>query len=343
MFAGYSNISALLFLCLIGANDVYGHAHEHSRIPAFKRAASTVTTTFSRSATTAVSRSPHNSSNITSHFTQSGKKTALPSATLTHHETLRNATSGVQSKSSATTLSSTAAANLTSQLDAECILWNHGCSGNETLATELFFGKTLPRLLKDYCFTHQGEEGKCTNGTVGQSPWQFAAIKDYMRSSECGASLAEYDSSHNLTKETVENGHDCCGVCMIEAQNVYIHYWPEQHANKSCLSIVGDGAPHGLYHGATTDAKGKAYWGCTSGTDTITTAQITTLGMGPLSVKETIVDPWGPQPCTEESSIDPSEASSSFHAHLVPLSIQHSITHSAELPASTAVHHNFTL
>lgn len=396
MFTRCFLLPALLFLYLIGANDVFGHKHGqgHHRIPAVKRAANIVSASISSSATTAASTSIHNIFSITTRSTQTGLSSSITKASTSIHEnssitsqsteinlssTITTASSSIHHISSITSQSikTTTRSALSSipsadheavgdittgarsnrsairievesarklgpfNVTEECVLWNSACKGNKTLATERFFGDLLPRLLEDDCFVHQGE--KCTNGSSAKNPWQFEEIKKFMRSSECGASLAKYDGRHNLTKWTIENGHNCCGQCMIEAQNVFIHYWPEANANESCKSIVGDGIPFGLYHGATTNANGQAYWGCTSGSETITTAQITTLGMGPLSVKETIVDPWGPQPCTEAPSADPSELSTSFYADVVPLSIQQSITESAQLPVSTVVYRNYTL
>ena len=159
-------------------------------------------------------------------------------------------------------------------LSDQCMLWDSICSGNQTLAIDQFFGKTL---YENVCFTGDGDEvvqSNCTRQNTPARYSEFARIKSWMRSSPCIASQGAYQKAHptrdtegmqgakrayekrdTSTRDHNEGGGTCCGTCNIEAGNVDVYYWPESNANESCLSIIGNSVNPPDY-GATTDSLG---------------------------------------------------------------------------------------
>ena len=180
----------------------------------------------------------------------------------------------------------------------ECVLWNSSCSGNKTMASDEFFNNTRDALFWNACFVDPTAED-CLHLESADRLAEFKVIKEWMETPQCWSGFLDYDRRHGQPLENGTKKHYCCDRCDLYAENVEIFYWPELDADTSCLGVVGD-KPLPIDYGGTTNQYGGVYWGCTtsdavSGAGNITTATITT--MGSLSVKETMVDPWGPQPC----------------------------------------------
>ena len=189
-------------------------------------------------------------------------------------------------------------------LSDACVLWDSSCSGNRSLATENFFNHTRMDLFSNYCFQNPTVE-RCLELQSQDRQSQFQQIRDWMRSPQCWLSFQEYDENHGQVLENSTGRHFCCETCRLSAEDVEIFYWPEENADTSCLSVVGDSL-HPVDYGGTADQYGHLYWGCTisdpiSGVATVTTANITTLGY--LSIKQTVVNPWGPQPCPSTAAL----------------------------------------
>ncbi|KAF6241078.1 hypothetical protein HO173_000872 [Letharia columbiana] len=182
--------------------------------------------------------------------------------------------------------------------------------------------------------------------------FEFAVIKDWMRSPQCLASVSEQQLMPGQTPVTSALGTTCCDICFISAESVDVYYWPDPDANTSCLTVIGSDVIPPLY-GATTGSA-TTYWGCTgqgffSGPSYVTTAQL--MSIGPGTFNEPLVDPWLAPSCVTKASTFPSPSISieargfhaSIHARGHSLVLPPNITQNDGLPASTIVIGGFTL
>lgn len=250
------------------------------------------------------------------------------------------------------------------ELLEQCILWNSSCCGDKKAMAAEFFDNTRPIMEEKPCWK------KMDNASIPCSQYEspdilsaMRAVKSWMRTPDCSSMLGDSDPSDG-----------CCGKGYIDAKNVDVYYWPEPDSNTSCLSVVGDEV-HPLDYGATTDM-GLTYWGCTAAnpktstttsyingpsgnivsTTTITTVQsfITTAQItmvGSITFKQSLVNPWSPAGCIEETSTVSSAsvpaATHTSHALIqarsYSLLISSSVTQADGLPVSTVVSGSFTL
>ena len=234
-------------------------------------------------------------------------------------------------------------------LGDQCVLWNSFCSGNKSLAIEQFFNYTKPALPFNSCFVDPTQE-RCIKYEGADRIAEFEAIANWMRTPECWNDLLDYDRRHGLQPPNMTSMNYCCETCHLHAENVDIFYWPEPEVDTSCMSIVGEKALP-IDYGGTTNQYGGVYWGCITsdirhGIQSITTATITT--MGSLSIKQTIIDPWGPQPCPTEVDLPfvssmSSGSRPSLLARAHSLVAPSSITSNGGLPLTTVVLDGFTL
>ena len=101
----------------------------------------------------------------------------------------------------------------------------------------------------------------------------------------------------------------CCGNRnAVVADKVDVYYWPDPQANTSCLSVVGNGSY--TASGATTDANGGLYWGCTiwgpslgplndQSSTVLPTATLSNIAG--ISYKAYLFNPWDPSQCGNAS------------------------------------------
>lgn len=237
----------------------------------------------------------------------------------------------------------------TSLLPEECVLWNKTCGGDRTYAAEQFFNTTRYQLFLNSCFL-DNESDVCRNLETEERLAEFQMMKDWMRTQECWSDLLEYDRRHNITPEDVTHKDFCCDTCHMGVENVDVYYWPDPNADTSCLSIVGD-TINPPAHGGTTIQIGEVigvHWECmaATGSSYITTATITT--MGSLSMKQTLIDPWGPALCITASTASARPRSSpglnaTLQARAHTLVIPRTLANVSVLPSSTLVTDGFTL
>ncbi len=267
-------------------------------------------------------------------------------------------------------------------LAEQCVLWNSSCKGDTNSAAQNFFDNMV-MLDEKPCWKGSANVSlHCTEYEPAETLSAMSQIKDWMRGSECMSMLAKFDGPTDTptsstaiisTSPSTASGETCCGLPIIEAQNVDIYYWPEPGANTACLSIIGNHV-NPLYYDATTGS-GPAYWGCTArnpktsistsfldspGTDIswtlvtdvqsiITTAQITSVNS--LTFKYPLVNPWSPPACIgvtsalqgSDTSIQNEPTSKSIHARGHSLVIPTSMTRDDGMPFSTVVSGTFTL
>ena len=244
-------------------------------------------------------------------------------------------------------------------LKDECVLWDTSCSGNRTLATMQFYDSVITTVTKNQCF--QDLSPDCSkNNPLGRMS-AFGQLKNWMRSSECESEdpniidLTDPDKSNwaDAVKDDLFMNQTCCGYCVVAADKVDVYYWPDPHADTSCLSIIGNGTSD-LAVGATTDNAGNIYWGCTSwdsslGTSglgsplIVTTATLTTIAS--VTFRTYLYNPWWEMPCENSptslsSSLDPKVKPRDTHGSLRPRG------HTLVAPngsVSTAVLGDFTL
>ena len=190
----------------------------------------------------------------------------------------------------------------------QCLLWDHTCTGNRTLAIQRFFDITFPNapfrggnvnqnamLLDNDCFRqdHAINQSDCNRYNSPQRLSDLAKIKDWMRSHECIAAADEFIARNGNAWDVIlegkympflgfspksidipdSNSPSCCGTCNVYAGNVDLYYWLEPDANLSCLSIIDQSSNLPLGYGATTATDygyTRTYWGCTvTSTETI--------------------------------------------------------------------------
>ena len=138
---------------------------------------------------------------------------------------------------------------------------------------------------------------------------------------------------------------------MLDVNRVDVYYWPDAHANTSCLSIVGDEISD-LAAGATTGKGGTLYWGCTSlnsdppsvGSQLIVTTAVLT-SIASMTFRSYLYNPWLSLPCytsstTLSSHLDPKVRPRETRPSILPRG--HTLVASNE-SVSTAMLGNFTL
>ena len=194
-------------------------------------------------------------------------------------------------------------------LEDQCILWDKSCCGETTSAASRFWS-TSGLLENNSCFYRPSPECSTSNPPGRMSV--FSEVKNWMRQPGClklhhemypdpnGEAVFQEDLLFNVT---------CCGYCQVIAEKVDVYYWPSPNANTLCQSIVGDEVSS-IADGATTNAQGDVYWGCTysppvsEGDDfsnslmLLTTASLTTIA----SLKFKAYNPWDPSPCMNMTS-----------------------------------------
>ena len=172
----------------------------------------------------------------------------------------------------------------------QCLLWDHSCTGNRTLAIQQFFNVAFAdadvdgddidengKLIDNDCFLQNNgvNQSDCNKYNPPQRLSDFAKIKDWMRSQECVAAADEWMAmtgnswqvifggrrmpdlgaiaqNANSNDNPDSNSPSCCGTCNVFAQNVDLYYWLEPDANLSCLNIIGKSSNLPLDYGATT-------------------------------------------------------------------------------------------
>ena len=207
----------------------------------------------------------------------------------------------------------------------ECVLWDNTCHGDKQNAASIFFGKTLPALLENECFTvnnsaedvsvglnNEGVEeqapydpAQCPGGISGIPPATsllWSSLKSWMREPACASSSLEYRSAVSLppAQDAVPS---CCGSCAIGGPNVDVYYWPSPEANTSCLSIIGTSV-NPPTEGATTSA-GYTYWGYTPTDANIYNQIVTTMvytSINGIHFKMPMSNPWESKPGASTST-----------------------------------------
>ena len=133
----------------------------------------------------------------------------------------------------------------------------------------------------------------------------FDKVKEWMKSPQCNQEnpaimeLKGGDYEYVIDESSFFND-TCCGNCEVVADQVDVYYWPSNHTNTSCLSIIGDGVSD-LAVGGTTENPGQIYWGCTtyypvSGWPSpgspafVTTATLTTIAS--ITFRTYLYNPW---------------------------------------------------
>ena len=187
-------------------------------------------------------------------------------------------------------------------LGHDCIIWNNSCPGDRSSAIENFFDHTYHDLLGHSCFFAPWEE-RCLHLYNASELSQFYNLKDWLRTPECWSSFSEYNRTHEISlyNGNTEHNNFCCNLCNSFSENVELFYWPDPDDDTSCLSIIGN-TTSAFTDGATTDGSGMTYWGCTQTPGSVlTTAIVETWGS--MTLKVTIVDPWGPLQCPTEAPL----------------------------------------
>ena len=231
-------------------------------------------------------------------------------------------------------------------LGHDCIIWNNSCRGDRPSAIESFFDHTYEDLLGHSCFFAPWEE-RCLHLYDASELSQIHYLKDWVRTPECWSSFSEYNRTHgfSLYNGNMEHNNFCCKLCNSFSENVELFYWPDPDDDTSCLSILGN-TTSAFTDGATTDGSGMTYWGCTQTPGSVlTTAIVETWGN--MTLKVTIIDPWGPLQCPTEATLSRrfmvfGGTSTEDWSILTPRSVI-SIVSNNEIPVSTMVSDGFTL
>ena len=174
----------------------------------------------------------------------------------------------------------------------QCVLWDHSCTGNRTLAIQKFFSIAFTdpdnrdgvghqqigngKLKDNACFLEDVRvyQSDCNKFNPPQRLSDFRKIKKWMRSQECVAAADEWMAmtgnpweiifarptphagliaeNSNSNDDPHSNSPSCCGTCNVLAQNVDLYYWLEPAANLSCLNIIEKSSNLPLGYGATT-------------------------------------------------------------------------------------------
>ena len=189
------------------------------------------------------------------------------------------------------------------QYDKVCPLWNTDCKGDKKEATSIF-RTWYPDIFKHHpCWKSPYCRCKANGQEVPQaSSIAFADVLTFSRSKLC-VSL-----EHALFPSVGFDSTFCCtGCAFVPGIAVDLYYWPQPDANRSCLSIIGDGVvpdtkdatTQWLTYGHSTVP--LVQWGCTTianANDTasnandsyVTTATLTTAGT--LTMKQQLYNPW---------------------------------------------------
>ena len=192
----------------------------------------------------------------------------------------------------------------------ECILWDAHCCGNEKWAASKFYEENIATVASNACF--RSPTPNCTALNPPGRMSAFAGLKKWMRTPQCFAAnplIAEDPNDQTVYEGDEYLNQTCCGNCELVADKVDVYYWPDPHADTSCLSIIGS-VVSDQAAGGTTDETG-VYWGCTSyGTslgimndDTLTTYTTATLTtVADYVFKTYVMNPWNWTPCDEVSN-----------------------------------------
>lgn len=240
-------------------------------------------------------------------------------------------------------------------LKDECVLWDSTCSGNKSLATTQFYGSVMSALTNNVCFRDSSPD--CSkNNPVGRMS-AFNEVKNWMRSPECESDNPwiidmENGQDSDVIKEDLFLNETCCGTCMVGVDGLDVYYWPDAHANTSCLSVIGDKISD-LAAGATTGENGLVYWACTSRDSSqasgvgsqhmVMTAVLVSLAS--TTYRRYLYNPWISFPCETSSTsfssdVDPKVKPRDTRPSLLPRG------HTLVAPngsVSTAILGNFTL
>ena len=284
-----------------------------------------------------------------------------PITTAPHH------TSGVRNSSSTSLVSNTTCdilepycslrspSHALDGLRDVCVLWDTSCHGNNASAPHNYWKEHLATITHNTCFYNYAPKCVTSNPSGRQSA--FAGMKNWMRGSQCFKNnpLISEDPNHSMEYDQSEFlNTTCCGdQCEIVADKVDVYYWPDPHADSSCLSIVGNDVSY-VADGATTDASSNTYWGCTiygtglgnyanESSTIFTTATLSSVAG--ISYKAYLINPWDPSQCGNRSAVVPlketsATSSAGITAQLRPRA--HSLI-VASSGVSTTVLGNYTL
>ena len=242
--------------------------------------------------------------------------------------------------------------------DSECLLWDHSCSGNRTLALEEFFGgpdlpddgttaPTVLLVLENLCFVNISDD--CTGLEPADILSEFEVVKTWMRSPQCQSSSSEAAVLRGDVPATIDEYTTCCWICYISAENVDVYYWPEPGSDTSCLGTIGNVTIPPL-GGAITNSDG-VYWGCTATNGSLVKTAISTQ-IGPITFKESLFNPWSSDPCDSYPSTSATLGthaltarglSAHFQARGNSLILPPNVTDSNGQRVSTVVTEGFTL
>ena len=184
----------------------------------------------------------------------------------------------------------------TKTFNDQCLLWDTACSGNRTLAIEVFFNNTLVLLGNSECFSEfssgdppgnrgiQALPSDCNKYNPPERLSEWQKVKNWMRSPDCVSAQNErkkmggkivVDNSAPLIPTEVGIPPSCCGVCEVGAANVDIYYWPEPNVDTLCLDIIGTTVKP-IGYGATTapllsfngitNGPNVTFWACSAET-----------------------------------------------------------------------------
>lgn len=223
------------------------------------------------------------------------------------------------------------------------------------MATTQFYDTVMNVLTDNVCFRDSSPDCSMKNPIGRMSA--FEEVKNWMRSPECESDdpwiiNMENGQDSDVIKEDLFLNETCCGNCMVDVDRVDVYYWPDAHANTSCLSIIGDKISD-LAAGATTGEGGNVYWGCTSrdssqgsgvGSPTIVTTAVLT-SIASMTFRSYLYNPWMSFPCetsstSSSSDVDPKVKPRDTLPSLLPRG------HTLVAPngsVSTAILGNFTL
>lgn len=205
-----------------------------------------------------------------------------------------------------------------------CPLWNSSCTGNQTVAYAQF-QKHRHWVGGSFCTSNDSAPCSLDGVTVPQSLRSgVSEMLSFARSPRC---YYLWDEGFDIPT-LPQPSSPCCGPCTFEPTAVDLYYWPEEGANDSCLSIVGNDV-HPLEFGATTGTNTwvnpygtpvsfevATYFGCTVLAGFEATAQTITVSpsyqtsavltsIGTLTYKSPMVNPWSAYPCMSDHSDAP--------------------------------------
>ena len=235
-----------------------------------------------------------------------------------------------------------------------CVLWDSSCCGDTSRAAAKYWSEHLSTISSNDCFVNSS--ASCTALNPPGRLSAFSELKNWMRSPQCFDSnpMVSGDSNDAMVYHEDEFLNvTCCGDCEVVADQVDIYIWPDPLADTSCLSIVGDGLSH-VSDGATTDATGGLYWGCTAwgasfgpnddeSMTIVRTASLTTIASIP--VKYYLYNPWDASPCGTTSNSSLSDLNATMQYSNAPVSM-HRRDHTLVVTnsgVSTTIMDNYTL